>query len=80
MRKPVVTAFLGLLLLGAAAERAGAEPAAEAAKIVRLPRGTAVENLAGFGEGAWWVQDLAASLPARRRFCDASWCTEPIRA
>lgn len=32
---------------------------------VRLPRGTAVENLDGFDEGAWWVQDLAASLPAR---------------
>lgn len=32
---------------------------------VRLPRGTAVEDLAGFKEGAWWVQDLAASLPAR---------------
>ena len=32
---------------------------------VRLPRGTAVEELAGFADGAWWVQDLAASLPAR---------------
>jgi len=32
---------------------------------VRLPRGTAVERLAGFAEGAWWVQDLAASIPAR---------------
>ncbi|HOA49806.1 MAG TPA: RsmB/NOP family class I SAM-dependent RNA methyltransferase [Novosphingobium sp.] len=32
---------------------------------VRLPRGTAVENLEGYDEGAWWVQDLAASLPAR---------------
>lgn len=32
---------------------------------VRLPRGEAVERLAGFKEGAWWVQDLAASLPAR---------------
>lgn len=32
---------------------------------VRLPRGTAVERLEGFDEGAWWVQDLAASLPAR---------------
>ena len=32
---------------------------------VRLPRGTAVENLDGYDEGAWWVQDLAASLPAR---------------
>ncbi|KHK90943.1 RsmB/NOP family class I SAM-dependent RNA methyltransferase [Novosphingobium malaysiense] len=32
---------------------------------VRLPRGTAVEQLEGFRDGAWWVQDLAASLPAR---------------
>ena len=32
---------------------------------VRLPRGTAVENLDGFNDGVWWVQDLAASLPAR---------------
>ena len=32
---------------------------------VRLPRGEAVEGLPGYREGAWWVQDLAASLPAR---------------
>lgn len=32
---------------------------------LRLPRGANVEKLPGFGEGAWWVQDLAASLPAR---------------
>lgn len=32
---------------------------------VRLPRGVAVPQLPGFTEGAWWVQDLAASLPAR---------------
>jgi 16S rRNA (cytosine967-C5)-methyltransferase len=32
---------------------------------LRLPRGEAIERLAGFNEGAWWVQDLAASLPAR---------------
>jgi len=32
---------------------------------IRLPRGHAVESLDGFAEGAWWVQDLAASLPAR---------------
>ena len=32
---------------------------------VRLPRGTAIEALAGFAEGAWWVQDFAASLPVR---------------
>ena len=32
---------------------------------VRLPESSAVPGLAGFGEGGWWVQDLAASLPAR---------------
>ncbi len=32
---------------------------------LRLPRGANVETLPGFVEGAWWVQDLAASLPAR---------------
>ena len=32
---------------------------------IRVPRGEAIERLDGFGEGAWWVQDLAASLPAR---------------
>lgn len=32
---------------------------------VRVARGRAVEELPGFDEGAWWVQDLAASLPAR---------------
>ncbi|WP_133365680.1 RsmB/NOP family class I SAM-dependent RNA methyltransferase [Qipengyuania sediminis] len=32
---------------------------------LRLARGDAVERLPGYAEGAWWVQDLAASLPAR---------------
>jgi 16S rRNA (cytosine967-C5)-methyltransferase len=32
---------------------------------VRVPRGEAVEGLPGYAEGAWWVQDVAASLPAR---------------
>jgi len=32
---------------------------------VRLPAGTAVEELPGYAEGRWWVQDLAASLPVR---------------
>jgi len=32
---------------------------------VRLARGDAVEGIAGFAGGDWWVQDLAASLPAR---------------
>ena len=32
---------------------------------VRLFNSGAVSDLSGFGEGRWWVQDLAASLPAR---------------
>jgi 16S rRNA (cytosine967-C5)-methyltransferase len=32
---------------------------------VRLEGAGAVEKLAGFQEGAWWVQDTAASLPAK---------------
>jgi 16S rRNA (cytosine967-C5)-methyltransferase len=32
---------------------------------LRLPRGSAVESLPGYADGGWWVQDLAASLPAR---------------
>ncbi|WP_439567690.1 RsmB/NOP family class I SAM-dependent RNA methyltransferase [Sphingopyxis sp.] len=31
----------------------------------RLPRGQAVEAMPGYNEGGWWIQDLAASLPAR---------------
>jgi len=30
---------------------------------VRLEHAGAVEELAGYAEGAWWVQDVAASLP-----------------
>jgi 16S rRNA (cytosine967-C5)-methyltransferase len=33
--------------------------------LLRLPRGASVSELPGYDEGAWWVQDLAASLPAR---------------
>ena len=32
---------------------------------VRLAGGGRIEELAGFAEGAWWVQDAAAALPAR---------------
>jgi len=32
---------------------------------VRVARGTWVEDLPGYGDGAWWVQDVSASLPAR---------------
>lgn len=31
----------------------------------RLEPGTSVPDLPGFAEGDWWVQDLAASIPAR---------------
>src|SRR5690606_18030098 len=32
---------------------------------LRLPSGQAIDALPGFAAGGWWVQDLAASLPAR---------------
>lgn len=32
---------------------------------IRLQAGGMVEDLAGFADGAWWVQDAAAALPAR---------------
>lgn len=32
---------------------------------VRMPRGTPIEQVEGYGEGAWWVQDFAAQLPTR---------------
>lgn len=32
---------------------------------VRVRSGGAVPDLAGYGDGAWWVQDVAATLPAR---------------
>ncbi|MBA3510501.1 RsmB/NOP family class I SAM-dependent RNA methyltransferase, partial [Sphingomonas sp.] len=38
---------------------------------VRLAESSAVPSLAGFGAGGWWVQDLAASLPARLIPADA---------
>lgn len=41
------------------------EAQALASHHLRLPRGRAVENLPGFQQGGWWVQDLAASLAAR---------------
>jgi 16S rRNA (cytosine967-C5)-methyltransferase len=50
---------------------AGAEPPADVEGVslmtghLRLPGRTAVAGLTGYGEGGWWVQDIAASLPAR---------------
>lgn len=45
------------------AERLGGRVVA--AGSVRLQRKGAVEDFDGFGDGGWWVQDAAASLPAR---------------
>ncbi len=42
-----------------------AEARSLAPRHYRLPRGSAVEDLPGFRDGGWWVQDLAASIPAR---------------
>jgi len=42
-----------------------------APKHVRL-ESSSVADLPGFGEGKWWVQDLAASLPARLVPADAA--------
>ncbi|BBD99294.1 methyltransferase domain-containing protein [Sphingobium amiense] len=36
-----------------------------AAGHVRLPEGVAIPDLPGFAQGAWWVQDIAASCAAR---------------
>lgn len=33
--------------------------------VLRRPVGGLIEDLPGYAEGAWWVQDLAATLPAR---------------
>jgi len=33
--------------------------------VFRLRESARIEELAGFAEGAWWVQDAAANLPAR---------------
>jgi 16S rRNA (cytosine967-C5)-methyltransferase len=53
---------------------AKADPALWAARLeaellptgtLRRPAGGQVSTLPGYGEGAWWVQDAAAALPAR---------------
>ena len=32
---------------------------------LRRPPGGRIEELPGYAEGAWWIQDAAAALPAR---------------
>lgn len=41
------------------------EAASLAPRHLRLPRGQAITDLPGFDAGGWWVQDIAASIPAR---------------
>jgi 16S rRNA (cytosine967-C5)-methyltransferase len=47
----------------------GAAPEMEGMSLLpghlRLPSRTAVAGLTGYGEGQWWVQDVAASIPVR---------------
>ncbi len=45
------------------AERLGGESLASGH--VRLPADTDIASLPGYADGGWWVQDLAASIPAR---------------
>lgn len=45
------------------ASRLGAELLATGS--LRLTKAGRIEELAGYGEGAWWVQDTAASLPVK---------------
>ncbi|MBV8522742.1 MAG: rRNA cytosine-C5-methylase [Acetobacteraceae bacterium] len=49
--------------------RPGAAPPPRGALLptgsVRFPAGTRVSDIAGYAEGAFWVQDAAAALPAR---------------
>jgi 16S rRNA (cytosine967-C5)-methyltransferase len=51
--------------------RPGAEPPPDMTGIslmpghLRVSGRTAVAGLTGYGEGGWWVQDVAASIPAR---------------
>ena len=43
----------------------GLEDGSFAPRHVRLPRGPHVAELPGYAEGAFWVQDISASMPAR---------------
>ncbi len=47
------------------AARLGGTPLANGLTVRRPTGGGPIDRLPGFAEGAWWVQDVAASLPAR---------------
>jgi 16S rRNA (cytosine967-C5)-methyltransferase len=52
---------------GSTAEQWASRLAAESLPggTLRRPAGGRIEDLPGYDEGAWWIQDAAASLPAR---------------
>lgn len=56
------------------------DPISFAAGHIRLQRGHAVEQLPGYDDGAWWVQDIAASMPARLAQYDKTENVQPRTA
>jgi len=62
-RPPLDLSFIDDAAAKAFAERMGGRSLAT--NHVRLQNAGAVSELSGFAQGGWWVQDLAASLPAR---------------
>jgi 16S rRNA (cytosine967-C5)-methyltransferase len=62
-RPPLDLSFASDEAAQAYAEASGGKSLAP--RHIRLANAGSVAELAGFGTGAWWVQDLAASLPAR---------------
>ena len=68
-RPPLDLSFIDDAEAQSFAESSGGKSLAR--RHVRLHDAGAVSNLPGFGEGRWWVQDLAASLPARMIPADA---------
>jgi 16S rRNA (cytosine967-C5)-methyltransferase len=65
--RKIATAHLSAPPLDIALKEGAALADAEAVfgNIVRLREAGRVDQLPGFAEGAWWVQDAAASLPVR---------------
>ena len=63
VRPPIDVSVRDPAQTGEWAERLGGE--SFAAGHVRLPDQASVPDLPGFAEGAWWVQDIAASCAAR---------------
>ena len=63
VRPPVDVSLRDLADTASWAEKLGGESFAPGH--VRLPDHASVTELPGFAEGAWWVQDIAASCPAR---------------